>query len=109
MAYQQDAVAAIVSCMSEMDRTFSVKQCRARLLHKNAPCIRQLHLPALFMDKKGQAVQVFEFGDLPAERRLADMKSIGGSSEVEFFSQDGDRVEVTYFNIRKHCAKARRV
>jgi hypothetical protein len=46
----------------------------------------------------------FEVGNLFAERRLGYVQSVCGSREVQFFGQDDDCVQVTDFEVGKHCS-----
>jgi hypothetical protein len=51
------------------------------------------------------ADDVFELADLLGERRLGEVESLGGASEVEFFG-DGDEVsEMAEFNLAIHISK----
>jgi hypothetical protein len=71
-----------------MDGPFGVKERGASLFNENPSGIAELDPPSLFPNEKMEPVPVFEFSDLFAERRLADMQSISGSSKVQFLGQD---------------------
>ena len=43
--------------------------------------------------------------DLLAERRLGNVQSVGGPSEIQLFGQDNDGVQMTYFNPGEHSSK----
>jgi len=49
----------------------------------------------------------FDFSDLFAERRLAEVQSVGGLREVQLFAQDNDCVQVAYFDVGEHCSTTR--
>ena len=38
---------------------------------------------------------------------LGEVQSKGGFGEVQLFSQDNDRVQVTYFDVWEHCSTPR--
>ena len=88
MADHHDVIVSLVGRVRQMDSPFGMKQRGASLFNENPSGIAQLDLSALFTKKKMKPVPVFEFSDLFAERRLADMQSIRGSSKVQFLGQD---------------------
>ena len=49
----------------------------------------------------------FDLSDLFAERRLAEVQSVGGLREVQLFAQDNDCVQVAYFDVGEHCSQLR--
>src|SRR6266852_4024564 len=49
-----------------------------------------------------KSMLLFDLIDLFAECRLGDVQPVGGSREVQLFSQANNRVKVTYFDHGEH-------
>jgi hypothetical protein len=90
--------------VGKVNGPFGVKDRRSRLLNEYPPGLCEFHNPSLFPNKKLKAMLLFKFGDLFAERRLADSQYLGSSREVHLFSQDNDGLQVTHINVGEHCS-----
>jgi len=73
---------------------------RASLLDEDPPCVGELHTdnPSIIASEQAKSKLFFDLSDLSAERRLGKVQSVGGPREVQLFSQDNDRVQMTYRN-----------
>jgi hypothetical protein len=79
---------------------------RASLFDEDAACVGELHTddPSIIACKQAESMLFFDISDLSAERRLGEVQSESGLREVELFAQDNDRVQVSYFDVGKHCS-----
>ena len=92
---------------SEMHCPFSVQERGPSLLNKGTTRIGEFHGASLVTSKQVNPVLLFEFRNLPAERRLADVQPGSGSREVQFLSEDNDSEKVTDFYVGEHGSNPR--
>jgi hypothetical protein len=94
---------------SEMKSSLHMQERRASLLDEDPPCIGELHTdnPSIIASEQAKSKLFFDLSDLSAERRLGEMQSEGGLSEVQLFAQGNDCVQVAYLDVGKHCSNPR--
>jgi hypothetical protein len=93
--------------MGQVNRSFGVEKSSTGLLNEDSPGVREFDYASLFPNKQVKPMVIFKFGDLFAERRLADPQQLSGSREVQFFSKDHDGLQVTHVNVGEHCSEPR--
>jgi hypothetical protein len=61
--------------------------------------------PSIVASEQAKSMLFFDLSDLSVERRLSEVQSKDGLSKVQLFGQDNNRVQVTYFDVGKHCSE----
>ena len=82
-----------------MHRAFGVEHSRSRFFDEHATRLSEIDDFLALAKKQWKAKLFFELGYLLAECRLADIQSDRCAREIQFFGQNDDSVQVTYFNV----------
>src|SRR5712691_8250024 len=92
---------------SEMKSPLHMQDRRASLCDEDSSSIGELHTdnPSIIASEQAKSKLFFDLSDLPAERRLSKVHSVGGPREIQLFGQDNDCVQMTYFNLGEHSFK----
>jgi hypothetical protein len=93
--------------MSQVNRPFGVEERSPSFLNEYAPSLSEFDYPSLFPDKEVKPVRFFKFGDLFAERSLADSQYLGGPREVQLFGQNDRGVQMARINVGEHRSDPR--
>ena len=98
-----------MSGTSKMNGPVHMQERRPSLFDEDSPCVGDLDPDnsAIIPSEEAKSMLSFDLSDLSAERRLGEVQSKGSLSEVQLFSQDNDRVQVTYFDVGEHCSTPR--
>jgi hypothetical protein len=94
---------------SEMKSSLHMRDGGASLFDEDSPSVGEFHTDnsSIIASEQSKVKLFFDFSDLSAERRLGDVQSEGGLSEVQLFAQGNDCVQVAYFDVGKHCSNPR--
>ena len=92
-----------------MKSPFDVQERRASLCDEDPACVGELHTdnPSIITSEQAKSKLLFDLSDLPAERGLGEMQSVGGFCEVQLFAQGNGCVQVAYFDVGKHWSNPR--
>jgi hypothetical protein len=91
---------------SELKGPLHMQDRRARLCDEDSSSVGKLHTD-IIASEQSKSKLFFDLSDLSAERRLSDVQSEGGLSEVQFFAQGDDCMQVAYFDVGKHSSNPR--
>src|SRR5690349_7980637 len=89
-----------------MNGSVYVPERQSGLFDKDAAHFGEFYVLLVRANEQMKSVQGFDLTYLFAESRLGNVQSVGGLSEVQFFSQDNDGVQVTYFNPGEHFSSS---
>ena len=101
MADVQNHIGTSVSGPAQLHGAFRVEQRRSGFCYEGAASLGKLDKALLIADEKTESKLLFKIHDLLAQGRLCDVQPVRCASDVQFFSNYDNGIQMTYFNIWK--------
>jgi len=102
----QIVVSTIMGDTSKMNGPLHMQERSAGFFDEDPACVGEIHSDnsPIIAGKQLKSKLFFNLSDLPAERGLGDVQSVGGLRKVQFLGQNNDCAKVTHFDVGEHCS-----
>jgi len=97
----ENSIRTAVSGPAQLHGPFRMKQRRSGFRYERTASLGKLHKTLLIANEKIESKLLFKIHDLFAQGRLCDVQSVRCASDVQFFSNYDNGIQMPDFNIWK--------